>query len=69
MQQLFQSFLSSLSRFARDKRAVTAIEYGILAAGVAVVIGSLVSSDGPFSHAIANLFDSIMNQLPQQAGK
>lgn len=61
--------LSTVLKFLRDKRAVTAIEYGILAAGVAIVIGALVSTDGPFSTAISGLFESITQQLPHQAGK
>lgn len=57
--------------FIRNERGVTAIEYGILAAGVAVVIGTLVSSEGAFSQTLGTLFESIVDQLPQEgaAGK
>jgi pilus assembly protein Flp/PilA len=59
-------------RFARplrDRRGVTSIEYGILAAGVAVLIGALVSSEGTFSTTINDLFQGILDQLPQSQSK
>lgn len=63
------SFFNRIRRFIKEKKGVTAIEYGILAAGVAVVIGALVSSDGPLASAISDLFSNIVNQLPNQGGK
>lgn len=68
MQKLSQ-LSHRLLAFMRDRRGVTAIEYGILAAGVAVVIGVIVSSDGPLATAITDLFDSVVAQLPESAGK
>ena len=59
----------SLRKFAADESGVTAIEYGILAAGVAIVIGALVSSDGPLATAISDLFKGIVDHLPTQGGK
>jgi pilus assembly protein Flp/PilA len=56
-------------RLLRDRRGVTSIEYGILAAGVAVLIGALVASDGTFSTTINDLFQGILEQLPQATGK
>ena len=61
--------LRQLKDFLRDESGVTAIEYGILAAGVAVVIGALVSSDGTFSNTLDSLFDNILDQLPQESSK
>lgn len=63
------TFIQRLRLFVRSKRGVTAIEYGILAAGVAIVIGALVSSDGPLATAINELFHNIVNNLPAQGGK
>lgn len=63
------TFFTRIRRFIREKKGVTAIEYGILAAGVAVVIGALVSSDGPLASVISDLFSNIVNQLPNQGGK
>ncbi len=60
-----QNLLLSVRRFLNDRRGVTAIEYGILAAGVAVVIGALVADDGALSNAISDLFDSVVAQLPE----
>ncbi len=61
--------LRQLKKFMQDESGVTAIEYGILAAGVAVVIGALVSSDGTFSKTLDSLFDNILDQLPQESSK
>ena len=61
--------LRQLKDFLRDESGVTAIEDGILAAGVAVVIGALVSSDGTFSKTLDSLFDNILDQLPQESSK
>ena len=61
--------LRQLKKFMQDESGVTAIEYGILAAGVAVVIGALVSSDGTFSKTLDYLFDNVLDQLPQESSK
>ena len=61
--------LRQLKKFMQDESGVTAIEYGILAAGVAVVIGALVSSDGTFSKTLDSLFDNILDQQPQESSK
>lgn len=53
----------------KKEDGITSIEYGILAAGVAVVVGALMASDGAFSTTISKLFDNILQQLPQAAPK
>ena len=63
------TFIERIRLFIRSRRGVTAIEYGILAAGVAIVIGALVSSDGPLAPAISDLFKGIVDHLPTQGGK
>ena len=63
------TFIERIRLFIRSRRGVTAIEYGILAAGVAIVIGALVSSDGPLAAAISDLFKGIVDHLPTQGGK
>lgn len=63
------TFIERIRLFIRSRRGVTAIEYGILAAGVAIVIGALVSSDGPLAMAISDLFKGIVDHLPTQGGK
>ncbi|CAI3219708.1 Flp family type IVb pilin [uncultured Desulfovibrio sp.] len=67
--QLVQYVLTFGKLLKQDQRGVTAIEYGILAAGVAVLIGSLVASDGTFSQTLSSVFQNILNQLPQAESK
>ena len=40
-----------LIAFSQDKRAVTAIEYGVLAASIALGIGGIFGSDSEFMDA------------------
>jgi pilus assembly protein Flp/PilA len=58
-----------LRRLAKEETGITSIEYGILAAGVAVVVGALMASDGTFSTTINELFQRVLDQLPQAAAK
>ncbi|MDR1046024.1 MAG: Flp family type IVb pilin [Candidatus Adiutrix sp.] len=58
-----------LTGLAKTERGVTSIEYGLLAAGVAVVIGALLSPDGSFSDTLDKLFQNILDQLPQASSK
>ncbi|MDR1658284.1 MAG: Flp family type IVb pilin [Deltaproteobacteria bacterium] len=51
--------------FLKSEAGVTTIEYGILAAGLAVIIGFLVADDGKFSSTLSSIFDTILEQLPQ----
>lgn len=53
-----------LRDFLKDEQGVTTLEYGILAAGVAVVIGAIVSTDGVFNQTIEELFDRVLESLP-----
>jgi len=56
-------FLQLLTAFAHDKRAVTAIEYGVLAASIALGIGGLFGSDSAFMEALKGTFANITEQL------
>jgi len=52
----------SLTRFARDKRGATAIEYGLIVALIAVVIiGSLTALSGTVQ---SKLYDNVAGALP-----
>jgi pilus assembly protein Flp/PilA len=68
---MLQHYLASLygacRAFARDRRGVTTIEYGILAAGLAVIIGALVADGGSFSETLSKVFENILDQLPQSS--
>ena len=56
----------SLRKFAADESGVTAIEYGILAAAMAV--GYIFSSDGAFISALRDKFQQIADDI-SGAGK
>lgn len=43
---MLASFRASLARFARDEAGATAIEYGLLAAGISVAIIAIVFTIG-----------------------
>ena len=52
-------------RFMRDQSGATAIEYGLIAAGISVVIIGVVNSLGT---TLSNTFTNVSNQLGN-AGK
>lgn len=52
-----------LTAFAHDKRAVTAIEYGVLAASIALGIGTIFGGDSEFMGALTDTFGKITEQL------
>lgn len=51
-----------VSRFAKDESGATAIEYGLIAAGIALAIIAVVNSLGT---KVFNAFTSIDSQLKQ----
>lgn len=52
--------MKKIRRFVADRRAVTAIEYSLIAALIAVVIIGAVTSLG---HGVANTFNHVSSQL------
>ena len=50
-------------KFLKNRDGVTSIEYGILAAGLAVAIAVIVADDGPLITAITNLFESMQESI------
>ncbi len=52
--------MSLLSRFLRDESGATAIEYGLIAAGISVAIIAIVNGIGD---KLQGTFTSISNQL------
>jgi pilus assembly protein Flp/PilA len=58
--QLEASMKNVISRFVRDESGVTAIEYGLIAALIAVAIISIVGSLGT---SLSNTFSSVKNNL------
>lgn len=53
----------ALENYKNDERGVTAIEYGLIAAGVAVVVGAAFLGDDSISTRLANIFDSVKDAL------
>lgn len=58
------NFIQTLKQFARDEEGVTAIEYGLIAAAIAVVVGAAASSMGG---SINTIFQKITNTLSAAA--
>ncbi|MES2264799.1 MAG: Flp family type IVb pilin [Pseudomonadota bacterium] len=55
------TLIAAAREFARDEDGITAIEYGLIAALIAVVAAVAA---GPVGTRLANLFDNIRDQLP-----
>jgi pilus assembly protein Flp/PilA len=58
--------MSIIERFARDETAATAIEYGLIAAGISVVILAAVNAVGM---QLTSLFNSVSTDLSQAGNK
>jgi pilus assembly protein Flp/PilA len=56
--KIFQSLPFPFRRFLRDEKAATAIEYGLIAAGIAGAIIATVMAMGP---TIAGLYEKVSN--------
>ncbi len=54
--------MTTLSRFLQDESGATAIEYGLIAAGIGVVIISAVWAVGS---SLSGLFNQVSNTLDQ----
>jgi pilus assembly protein Flp/PilA len=59
--KIFQSLPFSLRCVLRDENAATAIEYGLIAAGIAGAIIATVMAMGP---TIAGLYEKVSNAFP-----
>jgi pilus assembly protein Flp/PilA len=55
--------MSIFKRFVRDQRGATAIEYGLIAAGIAVAIIAVVNSLGG---QLENTYSSVSSELANQ---
>jgi pilus assembly protein Flp/PilA len=58
--------MSIIERFARDETAATAIEYGLIAAGISVVILAAVNAVGT---QLISLFNTVSTDLSQAGNK
>ena len=59
--KILQSLPFPFRRFLRDEKAATAIEYALIAAGVAGAIIATVMAMGP---NVAAMYESVLNALP-----
>ncbi|OCG70106.1 hypothetical protein A9G43_08700 [Gilliamella sp. Occ3-1] len=52
-----------LGKFVKSERGVTAIEYAIVAAGVAVVVMVIFKSDGPVAQMLSGTFNQLKSKM------
>ncbi|WP_319553451.1 Flp family type IVb pilin [uncultured Vibrio sp.] len=65
---LMNVFLSLIERYVHDEEGATAIEYGILAAGLAAGILAIFGSDGLFISALKEKFQTIIDGMNMGSG-
>lgn len=61
--KLINSLKLYAKKFARNQEGVTAIEYAIVAAGVAAVVMVIFASNGPVASMLNNTFSVLGNKL------
>jgi pilus assembly protein Flp/PilA len=59
---------SLISRFIKNESGATAIEYGLIAAGMAVVVVSVFSTTGPVNAMLSSLFETVSSTVNSAAG-
>jgi len=65
-QSIFSTYYSaknSVQNFIKRQDGVTAIEYAIVAAGVAAVVVVLFQNNGAFHRAMVGIFDRLSDKL------
>ncbi len=58
---------SLITRFAKDESGATAIEYGLIAAGLAVVVIAVFGGDGKVKTVLNGLFDKVSEAVNPKA--
>ncbi|MCF7364195.1 MULTISPECIES: Flp family type IVb pilin [Vibrio] len=61
-------FITLIKRYFDDESGATAIEYGILAAGLAAGILAIFGSDGLFITALKDKFQTIIDGMNMGSG-
>ena len=56
--------MNKVLAFWRDEEGATAIEYGIIAGLMAVILVAIFAENGSFGGALKNAFSSIEDSLP-----
>lgn len=59
--------MKTISNFLKRRDGVTSIEYGILAAGLAVAIAAIVAEEGAFRVALNDIFEAVVEAVPTEA--
>jgi pilus assembly protein Flp/PilA len=57
---------SLVTRFIKDESGATAIEYGLIAAGLAVVVIAIFGSGGTVQTALTNAFGKVTTAVNSQ---
>ncbi|RKS87866.1 pilus assembly protein Flp/PilA [Orbus hercynius] len=52
-----------LGKFIKNEQGVTAIEYAVVAAGVAVVVLAVFKADGPVDEMLTKIFGDLKTKL------
>lgn len=53
-----------ITQFLRDEEGATAIEYGIIAGLMAILLVAIFDKDGTLGTALTKMFDTIADVLP-----
>lgn len=56
-----------LRRFVEDESGISAVEYGLLAAGIAVGLWTLIGGTGGIGPSLQSVFGSVKNDLASAA--
>lgn len=55
--------VSLVNKFTKNEQGVTAIEYAVVAAGVAVIVLALFATDGPVDLMLKAVFETLKNTI------
>jgi pilus assembly protein Flp/PilA len=58
-----KNLVSKVKNFFKREDGVTAIEYAVVVAGVAVVVIAVFGSNGPVKEALDNVFEQLQTKL------
>ncbi len=52
-----------MRRFGKDESGISAVEYGLLAAGIAVGLWAFIGGEGGIGPSLEGVFDGVADQL------
>ncbi|MFA0474445.1 Flp family type IVb pilin [Vibrio breoganii] len=56
-----------LTRFIKDERGVTAIEYGVIGVAIAVVIGAVMNAENGIADTVLDVFNGMLQAMNPDA--